>query len=417
MLKYYSLDGLDLGSVPVCAGRKRLLQVDVQLNIRMLGGFSITHVMNGSRLEEQIKRSSKVLGLVQYLIAHRHKSPSQEELINVLWADESKDNPGSALRTMIYRARNMMVEAFGHPAADIIINHDGGYAWNNDISCVIDTEEFEKLCKQAETTADPNGRVELLMQALELYRGDFLQNPGSLMWSMPITRYYRSMYTKCVHEALRLLIAAGRAADAEMLCAKAMSVDQFDERILEYYLRALLSQGKNAEALEEYQRLEAVFYNEMGVTFSENLRKIYGEIQNSNVTTTGQQLDEMINEWRDGADFPGAYYCEAGVFKMIYQIEARSLERSGKTVYVIGFETKKGIDGKIGVMKELRKSISENLRKGDLFTHASSSQYICMLYSLTYENAAVLSNKILSKLSAKQRGKVKTIIRQVKPID
>jgi len=133
----------------------------------MLGEFSIT--MNECHFEEQVKRSSKALGFLQYLIVHRKKSVSQEELIGALWADESKGNPGSALRTMVYRVRAMFAN-FGHPHADdIIISQNGGYVWNNDINCIVDTEELEKLYKQSGVATEPDERLALLMQALELY--------------------------------------------------------------------------------------------------------------------------------------------------------------------------------------------------------------------------------------------------------
>jgi len=258
------------------------------------------------------------------------------------------------------------------------------------------------------------------MQALELYKGDFLPDSGGLMWVMPFVRYYRSVYVRCVYAALELLTELGRAAEAEMLCIKAMHIDSFDEHILEHYLRALLSQRKNAEALEEYQRFEGLFYDELGVKFSENLREVHNMIQRQNITEE-LSIDEMMNSWLDSIDFPGAYYCETGIFKILYQTEARSLSRSGKTVYILGFEVKlkNETDAKGRcVMQELSQSIAESLRKGDIFTRPSPSQYMIMLRSLTYENCVALSSKILSKLKTKKQEKnIKVTIRAIKPIE
>jgi len=382
----------------------------------MLGGFSIT--MNGNHFEEQVKRSSKVLLLLQYLIVHRHHPVSQEELIGALWANESSDNPGSALRTMIYRARSMFT-VFGHPCAeDIIISRGGRYVWNNDISCVVDVEEFGKLCQQAQVADNGEEQLKLLMQALELYTGDFLPGSGGLMWVMPLARYYRQMYTKCIYTALRLLMNGGRATDTELLCTKAMNIDLFDEEVLSHYLCALLAQGKADKALEEYQRLETLFYNELGVTFSDSLREVYETIQQQ-IGADGVSLEKMMEDWLDSADFSGAYFCDIGTFKTIYQVEMRSLSRTGKTVYILSFKTKRG-QGEKGdkLMEELGNHIATSLRKGDVFTRVGTDQYVAMLKSLTYENCVALRNKILSELPAKIRTKdVKSAIRAITPVE
>ena len=387
-----------------------------QLKIEMLGGFTIVH--ENTRITEQAKKSSKVWRLLQYLITNRYKSVSQEELMEAFCDDEMLGNPGSALRTMVYRARSALAKAGIKCADDLIIAKSGGYSWNNNISIVIDTEEFEHLCKKAGTETDKDEKLELLLTAAGLYKGDFLPNSGGDMWVIPLVRYYRSMYLGCVNDALELLMEKKRNSDAEALCAKALCVDPFDERMIEYRLQSLIAQGKNTEALEEYKRMESMFFDVLGVSFSDSLRALHNQIQKPD-TMKGATLEALMQEWLEDADFPGAYYCDVSVFKILFQIESRSVPRSGRTAFIVRFDTKHEPNAKDGgVMKQLGMAIPGCLRMGDLFTRASPSQYMLMLYSLAYEDCKMLVNRVLRSLDAKYLPKIiSTSVKPVSPIE
>ena len=388
---------------------------DVELRIEMLGGFVI--IADGHRVTEQVKRSSKIWKLVQYLVAHRHKRVPQEELIEVFCDEELAGNPGGTIRTMVYRARSALTECGLSCADDLILSGSGGYAWNNAINCVVDTEEFEALLKKAGSGVEREERLEALLHATDLYNGDFLPNSGGEMWVLPLSRWYRSAFMKAVQEALELLVEDGRNDKVEELCAKALRTDPFDEIILEYHLRALLAQSKNLEALDEYSRMETMFFDVLGVSFSDSLRSLYNTIQRPEIKD-GKSLGNVLSDWLEGADFPGAYYCDLSVFKTVYRIEARAAARSGRTAYMVRIETKSSPSAKDGgVMRQLGQVIPNNLRKGDLFTRASPNQYMMMLNNLTYENCKMLTNRIIKSLDAKLQPKVIGMsIQAVRPV-
>ena len=389
----------------------------VRLRVEMLGGFTI--IDNGNKITEQARKSSKVWRLLQYLIANRYRLVSQEELLEVFCDEELQINPGSVLRTMVYRARGAL-EKSGLTCADsLIIAKSGSYSWNNNIECTTDTEEFEELIKQAGSEdMDPGEALELLLQAAALYKGDFLPNSSGDLWVLPLVRWYRTMYIGCVHDALDLLDGFGRNDEAEELCIKALLIDRFDERLIEHHLKALVSQDKREEALDVYRKMEEMFFDVLGVDFSENLRSLYSRIQHPDIEKD-LTLDEQIENWMKDVDFPGAFYCDAGIFKTLFQIETRSVPRSGRTAFIVRFDTKhepKKKDG--GIMKQLGTAIPGCLRMGDLFTRCSPNQYMLMLYSLTYEDCKMLVNRILNAIDSRHLPNLKgTSIRHVKPVE
>ena len=370
------------------------------LRVEMLGGFTI--ISDGNRITEQARKSSKVWRLLQYLITNRYRSVSQDELLEVFCDEDLQINPGSVLRTMVYRARGALEKSGLDCADNLIIAKSGGYSWNNNIQCTTDIEDFERLIKKAGVEGiEKKSQLDILLQAAELYKGDFLPNSTGDLWVIPLVRYYRTLYLGCVHDAVDLLDGFGQHSEAEELCTKALCIDPFDEQLIEHHLKALITQEKTDEALRVYKKMETMFYDVLGVNFSDNLRALYSKIQFQE-TKSQMPLENLLGEWLDDADFPGAYYCDASIFKALYQIEARSVPRSGRTAFIIRFDTKHEPKGKdSGIMKQLGTAIPGCLRMGDLYTRSSPSQFMILLYSLTQEDCTMLINRILRAIDSK----------------
>ena len=359
----------------------------LKLRVEMFGEFAI--ICNNKRVTENARKSSKVWRLLQYLVTHKTRSIPQEELLEVFCGEYlDGSNPGSVLRTMVYRARSALEKGGIENAESVIVAKSGGYSWNKEIECTTDVEEFEDYIKRAAMPdTGTEAKLSLLLKATALYKGDFLPNSTNDMWVLPLVRWYRSMYLGAVHESIDLLNEFGRNSEAVELCTKALGIDPFDVKLIEHHIRALLVQGKNSEALEFYKKMEIMFFDVLGVNFSDDLRDLYSEIQQPDIKIEAQ-LDEILADWVRDADFPGAYYCDASVFKSFYQIESRAKPRSGRTSFVVRFDTKNDLKGKrVGkAMRQLGMAIPRCLRMGDLFTRYSPSQYMLMLFSLTYED-------------------------------
>lgn len=375
------------------------------MRVELFGEFAI--IADGRRVAESTKKSSKVWKLIKYLAAHRKRPVPQDELLDIFCRDESKGNPGSILRTMVYRARGMLAENGLEQADEIITAKSGCYMWNSGIDCVSDTDEFEDFIKQASDPGiDEDEKLTLLMQAITLYKGDFLQGMTGDMWVIPLTRWYRDSFVRVVHETLDLLMKKERYMDAEKLSTRALEIDPFDEKFIESYLKTLLALKKNREAFNEYKKMESMFYDELGVEFSDELHALYGEIQQSGINEHAP-LQDVLKDWIDDiVDVPHVYYCDAGDFKILCQIEALSASRTGHTAFVVRFDTKhepntKAVAKGKGIMNELERAIKACLRKSDIYTRYSPSQYLLLLRRLTYEDCKMLVSRILNKLSSK----------------
>jgi DNA-binding SARP family transcriptional activator len=370
----------------------------------MFGGFRIS--ANGTSLGENTKKAPKFWRLIQYLITFRHRPVSNEEIISALWAESDQADPGSAMRNLVFRMRSLFEESGIAPGQDLLLYRGSGYCWNNELSCVVDCEEFEKMYKRAfEAGITRREKIERLSQTVDLYSGDFLASTDYDVWVIPLKAYYRSTYFKCVYLLLEMLGEENKLAESELICKRALSFDQFDERLHEYHLKALIGQGKKADAIEEYQKTTAVFFDELGISPSKNMNLIY-----MNALKEGEgvvnDLRELIREWTAAVDQPGAHLCDYWTFRTMVQIESRSVTRSGRSVYMVSFEIENGEVGNKNrglIMHFLGKIIQNSFRKGDIYTRSARSQYIVMLHNLTFDDCTKLTRRVYRKYKQRYR--------------
>lgn len=174
------------------------------IEIQMFGGFRIS--VGEHTISDADTRTKQLWLLLQYLIAFRDKTISQEEIIKVMWPKNDIENPANALKNLVYRIRTTFSD-WGMPyAREMIIFNQGGYQWNNNLPCIIDVEEFEKHCHNAQDSSGDDGyKIQQYQKAIDLYKGDFLPSNSSESWVIPISSYLRTLFFRSVYAKIEIL--------------------------------------------------------------------------------------------------------------------------------------------------------------------------------------------------------------------
>ena len=152
------------------------------VQIKMFGGFSIT---NGRQELSSTGSNSPLLwDLLAYLITFRTREIPQAELIDTLWSSADLRNPQSALKVLVHRARAALDE-IGLDGKSLLGSRRGAYYWNSvGLDEAVDSDEFNHLCDEADSSRDEDAACELRLRAAKLYDGDFLSNLSSETWVM-----------------------------------------------------------------------------------------------------------------------------------------------------------------------------------------------------------------------------------------
>lgn len=370
--------------------------------VQMLGGFSLT--MGDKFLDDKGSRSRKAWNLLSYLIYKRKEPVSFAELSGVIWREDEEENPGKALKTLVFRVRRMLEEA-GFPAQELIVSYRGAYQWNPQWETVTDTDRFEKLYFKGMGDRDKKkGSLAECQEAFSLYRGKFL--PRAERWAYPPSSYYHSLYEKLVPFMADRLIREGSYGKAEELCSRAISVDPFAEDFYYCWIYAICCQGRQTEAMRRYREAGSFFYQEGLMTPSEHFEDLYRIISDTKTRETAS-LEEIYQSLCEEGDRAGrgAYRCEFIVFKQLIQLERRSMERSGDSVYLC-LLTVRDRNGEIlkpeiqtRAMERLQTALEYSIRACDAYSRYSVSQLLLLLCSATYEDSRKVAERILSAYS------------------
>lgn len=391
------------------------------IRVTMLGGFKIES--GGEMIQDTAARTHQLWHLIEYLVTFRNKTISQDELIDVLWPGGDIENPSNALKNLVYRIRSFF-NAYNLPfAREMITFNRGCYQWNNELNTYVDVEEFEELYKLASSDAlESDRKIRKYMATIDIYKGDFL--PGSCFesWVVPISSYYRSMYFKCVYAALGMLLDQQRYAEIEMICRKALIIDQFEENTHKYLISSMVKQGKQTQALAHYRFVTDLFFRELGINPSASMRDLYRDIIKT-INDIETDINIVKEDLREPAQTSGAFYCDYEVFKNLYRLEARTAARSGQSIFIslLTCTDPQGnvLDIKLQskVMDALYEVIKTSLRKGDVFSRFSATQYVLMLPTLTYENCLMVMDRVIKKYKQLYRPKSVNIFAKVQPLN
>lgn len=366
------------------------------LEVSMLGGFSIRH--GDKFLTDDSGRTRQVWNLLEYLICNRTSDITQDTLSEILWPGEETDDPTNALKNLVYRVRTMLKSSLSDE--EYITFGRNTYAFNSHLLIRMDFETMDELhrASQNELLTDDE-RLKIDEEAIEMYKGDFLPKSADKEWVIARSVHYRRLFISFVTNAVSILQAKQDYARIVEIINRALSFERYDEGLHESLIRAYLGLSDFPKALSHYEYVTNLFYRELGVRLSQNIRDLYREILK---TTNDVEFDLSVvcDDLEEAAGNEGAYFCEYEIFRNIYRLETRSIQRTGESLYLM-LVTVCGRDGMVPpqrllvkAMDKLKKVLLNSLRKNDVVSMYSRSQFVLLLYSLTYENAEMVKSRL-----------------------
>ncbi len=376
---------------------------NISLQVNMLGVFSIRCA--NQEIQDSDNRSHKVWLLLAYLIYYRKHTAIPLELPELLWGDnDSTSNLGNALKTMLHRARTALNQLYPSAGHDLILRRQGKYVWNTEYALTLDIDEFESLCKAAEAADNDEERIALGKQALALYGGDFLSSLSSEVWVVSIASYYHQLYLRTARSILNLLASQGRWDECEALCRDALKIEPYDESLYCSLMRALMQLGRQQEAALLYEEMSDLLLTTFGVMPSDESRSLYRKAMSTlnNHAVPATVLAEQLMEADENM---GALFCDYDFFKVVHHSFARSIVRSGDAIHILLFSmgaegqkelARRSLDHAMDAFKTL---LLNQLRRGDIVSQCSISQYVALLPQADFENSRTIATRIVKAFS------------------
>jgi DNA-binding SARP family transcriptional activator len=353
------------------------------------------------------------------MICNQGKLVRTEDLIANVWNSSNNINPANAMRTAIFRARQMLDELIEDGSSKLLMSQNGGYMWNPTIPSVVDCMEFDRLMAEINDNPDDYRRM---LSAFYLYNGRFLSQQSSDLWVIPRQVYYHKLYEYLIDRMLPVLEKEKKYFDAICACRKVLLTDPFSERNYQNLMRFLLMNNEREEVIKVYKRMCKTMLTDLGALPNQESRALYQEAL-SVASLDALITDDIVQDLGEEYAVKGAYICDYSCFRSLYQAHARSIERTGISSHIVIVSLRSqqkdtALDDFSKTMDLVEQTIRHSLRRGDIVTRCSASQFIVLLRSANYKNCQHICSRFteaIYKADPNCRYGIEFDVRPVKP--
>src|SRR5580700_4894861 len=189
-------------------------------------------------------------------------------LVDWIWGERPPSEAANALQRLVSRLRKALPDG-------LVEGQPDGYRLTVEPDAV-DAVRFERLVGQARGGEDP-GRVRLLREALALWRGAAMQDIGlqdSAAFDAAVTRL-EGLRLTATEDRFDAEVSLGHGAGLVTELTDLVAAHPLRERLVAALMRALVSAGRDSEALLVYQRTREALADALGVDPSPELSALH----------------------------------------------------------------------------------------------------------------------------------------------
>ncbi|MET9351393.1 AfsR/SARP family transcriptional regulator [Streptomyces termitum] len=243
------------------------------MRFNLIGPFEIITDEGRSYLPS----TPKVCQSLALLLTRPNETVSSDLLIREIWGEAPPKSALTTLQTYIYHARKLFVsEGVMAPERTLLVTRAPGYVIQVDDD-EVDVKIFENLITRGQTalhSGEPERAVELLRQALALWRGPALSNipAGDVLTGRIV--HLEELRIRALQLRIEAETQLGRQRDAIPELSVLVNEYPLNEWFHGQLISALNQSGRRAEALQAYRTLHRILDRELGLEPSPELQRL-----------------------------------------------------------------------------------------------------------------------------------------------
>ena len=219
-------------------------------------------------------RGARLRALLARLALDPGRVVSVEALALALWEDDVPTDVPNAVQSLVSRLRRSLTEP------TLLLSRDGGYvlAVGRDD---VDAHRFRSWAlegRDALRADDPASAADLLDRALALWRGEALADLRDPPYAAPAVALLEQARAAAVEDRLDAEVRLGRGADVLPALLSLVEDDPLRERTVGLLMRALYDAGRQADALEQFERTRALLSDRLGTDPSPALQAVHLDV-------------------------------------------------------------------------------------------------------------------------------------------
>ena len=249
--------------------------------------------------------SDKVRALLAYLAVESDRPHRRETLAGLLWPERSE----RSARHNLSQALSNLRRAIGSPDASVSFLETSQHAvrLSAESECTLDVSAFAGLVAgctdhSRDQRATCDGCMEQLQEAVQIYRGDFLE--GFSLADSPAFEEWVVVQRERLHrmaiDALQLLCRCHEVRgelDEALHCAwRWVALDPWRERAHREVMRLLAKTGQRSAALRQYETCRRALADELGVEPSQSTTELFQQIRDGSYDASAPAIRKDVAE-------------------------------------------------------------------------------------------------------------------------
>ncbi len=202
-----------------------------------------------------------------FLVTHPSKKLTKEEIGVTLWPDSSTEQLRLQFRNTLYYVRFALGQ-------DVIINSERRYFFNSDMDYTYDVHEYERKVGQADSADNPDKKIELLQESLELYQGEFFPEAEG-DWVTTERQLLAQIHEHSRLTLAQLLLEKGEPKTALVHCQTILADNHCMESAHRLAMQSYAALGNRSGIKNQYEQCKQFLMEELGLEPSAETVKLY----------------------------------------------------------------------------------------------------------------------------------------------
>jgi ATP/maltotriose-dependent transcriptional regulator MalT/DNA-binding SARP family transcriptional activator len=215
------------------------------LKIRTLGRFEL--LRDDVPVAFPHKTPKKPLQLLKALVAFGGTDVPVHKLTDALWPELAGDQARNAFSIALNRLRKLLDDADSIVLGDAVLGIDATHLW-------VDVTAFQCLTERLPND-NPSVVGSRVKQAMELYRGNFLEDEEDASWAVALRERLRTKFIRLVSDQAADRERVGDYQAAAAVYQRGIAADELTEEFYRGLMRCYAAQDRKAEAMGVFRRL------------------------------------------------------------------------------------------------------------------------------------------------------------------
>ena len=180
---------------------------------------------------------------------------SLDELLDTVWPHSETDDANAA-RVRLKRLRLILESIHLGGTKGLVLFSAGNYMLNPQYELKTDTDAFEDLVRRiSQCQMEDAAGLQYCIQALELFRGQYLEYTENHFWLTKYQEYYIREFSALVQTTLERTKEIGSEAAIPLLCGRSAALIPEDECFHKELIQYLVEQKRELELIRHISQL------------------------------------------------------------------------------------------------------------------------------------------------------------------